>query len=115
MWSIFDRKGGPHHPDDAFEELGDRDEVNFKYFMMLMARLLEGRPIKKCVFPYSLRGRNSKAVVEKTFEATWRDYYVPAKTTVFHADKRNEKEHSAADVFRRGARVCYCNETTSLP
>ena len=65
VWSMFSREDkdgvyGPHHPDDAINELGDQDIANFNFCMKLLARMLEGRPLKKCVFPYSLRGRNSK-------------------------------------------------------
>ena len=37
-------------------------------------------------------------------------YYVPVKSTVFFPDTRNENEHTAADQFRKGARIGFANE-----
>ena len=39
----------------------------------------------------------------------------PVRVTVFHADRRSENEHNAADVFREGARVCFGNEVLGEP
>ena len=61
MWSMFERTSD-FHPDDHFEVLGDQDEANFRYMMVLHARLLEGRPLTKCCYLTSKRGRNSKGV-----------------------------------------------------
>ena len=52
-------------------------------------------------------------MLEKIFQSVLGTYYTPCKSTVFHADRRNENEHSAADLARRGTRVNYGNETTT--
>ena len=111
MWSIFNRVG-EHHPDDMVGELGDQDGANFLFLTKVMARLLEGRPLCKCVFLTSKRGRNSKGLLEKIFRSLWGEYYVPVKPTVFFPDRRNENEHSSADIFRQGARVGFANEVS---
>ena len=99
MWSIFKRQD-EFHEYDCFAQLGDQDEVNFMHLMRLHARLLEGTPLCKCIMLYSPCGRNSKGVLEKVFQSTWGQYYVPAKSTVFQADARSENEHSAAEFTR---------------
>ena len=114
MWSMFCRVG-PHHPDDNAEELGDQDKANFDFLMAIHARLLEGRPTGKMPVFFSNRGRNSKGINEKIFISLWGDYYVPVKSTVFMTDRRNENEHSAAELNRRGARVLFFNEVQSTP
>ena len=114
MWSLFRRNGDPH-PDDDFGVLGDQDRANFEFFMHIKARMLEGTPLAKCLMLYSLRGRNGKGITEKCYQAVWGDYYTPIKSSVFHTDKRNENEHSAADIARKGARVGFGNETLSEP
>jgi phage/plasmid-associated DNA primase len=89
VWSIYVGQGMVH-PHDHFEELGNRDAENFHYLMNLFALLLEGRPTQKCPLFFSPRGRNSKGIIEKMFMAVWGTYYLPVKSTIFQADKRNE-------------------------
>jgi hypothetical protein len=130
LWSIFNRcscqkpTGGqaadascscPFHPDDNYEQLGDQDSVNFHFLVDLLARLLEGRAFAKCVYLYSKRGRNSKGLLEKMIMAIFGDYYVPVKANIFLENRRNENEHSAADAFRKGARVGFANEVGTTP
>lgn len=114
MWSMFERDG-PYHVDDNFDILGDQDSVNFYYLMNLHARWLEGRPTGKCALFYSKRGRNSKGVNEKIISSLWGTYYVPVRPTIFIADRRNENEHTAAELNRRGARLLWFNETLNQP
>ena len=114
MWSLFQREGA-HHPDDHYEELGDQDVQNFNFFMKIQARQLEGNPLAKLVMLHSIRGRNGKGMVEKSYMSVWGEYYTPVKSSVFHTDKRNENEHCAADIARRGARIGFGNETLSEP
>ena len=114
LWSMFSREG-EFHPLDYFEEVGDQDKVNFQFLMTVMARLLEGRPLARLVVLTNPRGRNSKGILEKMFMSVWGGYYVPARSTVFLSDKRNENEHSAAEVNRRGARVAFANEVGTEP
>ena len=114
MWSMYSR-AGEFHPDDHFDELGDQDEANFNHIMNLHARLLEGNPLGKCVILASTRGRNSKGLCEKIFNSVWGDYVAPVKSTVFNADRRSENDHTAAEVFRKGTRICFGNETLMEP
>ena len=58
----------------------------------------------------SRRGRNGKGMVEKMIISTFGEYHVPVKNTIFLPDRRNENEHCAADVFRKGARIGFMNE-----
>ena len=90
VWSIF-RRCGEHQPSDNHDSLGDQDHANFELLMDLMGRLLEGKPLAKCVMLWSARGRNSKGILEKIFQSLWGDYYVPVKSSVFHVNKRGEK------------------------
>ena len=62
IWTIFRREGHQHALDHA-EILGDQDESNFLYFMQLHARLLEGKPLARCILLHSPRGRNSKGLI----------------------------------------------------
>ena len=39
----------------------------------------------------------------------------PVNATVFHSDEPNKNEHTAADLFRRGAQICFGNEVLSHP
>lgn len=109
LWSQFDRQG-PYHTDDKVEILGDQDVVNFEFNFDLQARLLEGNPLGKCVYPWSKRGRNSKGIGEKIYASVMGDYMAPVKSTVFDTDRRNENEHSAAELSRRGVRIGFANE-----
>ena len=112
-WSVFSREGEQHRLDHA-EVLGDQDEINFQYFLKLLARLLEGKPLAKCVLMHSPRGRNSKGLVAMMLQSTWGEYLVPVKASVFYADKRSENEHSAAELVRVGARIGFGNETSTI-
>ena len=116
IWSMFTRgEDGQPHPLDEVETLGDQDVNNCEYLMRLMARKLEGRPICKCEFLFSPRGRNSKGVIEKIYQSVWGEYFVPVKASCFYADKRSESKHSAVEMARFGARVGFGNETSSTP
>ena len=79
--------------------------------MELMAAMLEACALQRCPLLYNRRGKNSKGIVEKIWMSVWGDYYTTVKPTVFHADTRNENEHGAAELYRRGARLCWFNET----
>jgi hypothetical protein len=114
LWSFFKRDGAPH-PEDNFDILGDQDTANFLYYMRVKAKQLEGNPLAFCLFLYSRRGRNGKGVTEKCYQSVWGDYYTPVKSTVFNTDKRDENEHNAAVVARKGARVGFGNETLEQP
>ena len=114
VWSMF-KRNGDFHPLDAYEEIGDQDTMNFHYLLMLMAKLLEGRPLCRLVVRMNARGRNSKGVLEKIFVSVWSTYYVSVRSTVFHSDRRNEHEHSAAELNRRGTRVAFASEVGPDP
>lgn len=86
------------------------DEENFKLLMNVFCRVLEGRPLCRCVILTSKRGRNSKGIVEKMLQSTMGDYHVPVRSTVFQTDRRSEHEHNAADAARIGARIGFGNE-----
>lgn len=109
LWSMFAR-AGEHHPLDFAADVGDMDETQFRYLYRLIARMLEGAPLGLLVLLLSKRGRNSKGVIDKILRGLFGSYYVTVKQTVFMASKRNENDHSAAEVHRRGARICFCNE-----
>ena len=64
---------------------------------------------------YSRRGRSGKGLTEKITSTVWGDYYSAVKSTVFQADRRNEHEHSAADLDRGGSRVGFGNEIGNDP
>ena len=51
IWSIFCpvRENDPHFYDN-YGDLGDQDSSNFHFFLHLLARMLEGRPIKRVVY-----------------------------------------------------------------
>jgi hypothetical protein len=111
IWSIFSKgEDGEAHANDQVETLGEQDEINFMYFLHLLARLLEGRPLAKCIFFYSARGRNSKGIIQKIIKGFLGGYCIPVKSTIFQPDKRNENEHDAANLMRIGARVGFGNE-----
>ena len=66
IWSIFKRDGS-FHPGDKVDVLGaEQDEANFHWLISYVARLLEGRPITKCVYFFSNRGRLSRGIIEKS-------------------------------------------------
>ena len=101
MWSLFNKcscAGGEEfetcecsfHPEDNHNVLGDQDDANFQFMHMVLAKLMEGRPLGMCVYPFSARGRNGKGLLEKMIMKLWGSYYVPVKPTVFCADTRNE-------------------------
>ena len=92
-----------------------QDTTNFDFLMALHARFLEGRPLGKCTPIFNNRGRNGKGTNEKILMHLLGAYFVPVKPTVFHNDTRNENEHTAADLHRKGARLLWFNETTSTP
>ena len=46
---------------------------------------MEGRPLAKCVCPFSDRGRNAKGILEKMIEGLFGDYYSDAPNTIFTA------------------------------
>lgn len=91
------------------------DEENFKLLMNVFCRVLEGRPLCRCVILTSKRGRNSKGIVEKMLQSTMGDYHVPVRSTVFQTDRRSEHEHNAADAARIGARIGFGNEVQGVP
>ena len=71
-----------YHVLDYADILGEQDETNFKYLLLLLARLLEGRPLKKAIYVFSPRGRNSKRSIEELlrqllgeFMATCKHYF----------------------------------------
>ena len=110
LWGIF-RRDGDFHPGDATEELGfDQDVENFQWLITLLARLLEGTPLTKCVCLFSDRGRNSKGVLEKCIECVFGDYYASATNAVFCAKKGDENSHDAAVFSRQGKGVIVANE-----
>jgi hypothetical protein len=113
MWSMY-KLVGDHHPDDHLDQLGEQDIPNFHFHMATHARHLEGKATGKCAMYFSKRGRNSKGINEKIYVSVWGEYYVPIKPTVFLADRRNENEHTAAELDRRGARVLFFNEVSDL-
>ena len=61
LWGIF-KKGGnsDYHLLDRKGDLGDQDLRNCNYLLLLLARPLEGRPLKKAIYVYSPRRRSSK-------------------------------------------------------
>ena len=40
---------------------------------------------------------------------------MPVKSNIFLPDRRNENDHSAADVIRKGARIGFMNEVGVIP
>ena len=115
VWSIFKRGKSDFHPGDFYEELGDCDVDNFQYFITLVCRLLEGRPIQKVIMPFSERGRNSKGLVEKGLESVFGTYLAPAKNTIFNEDRRTEDEHNAGALDRQGIRIVATSEPPEQP
>ena len=56
LWSIS-RPGddGRPHQYDHSRAIGDQNKEDFKYFLLLLSRLLEGNPLMRAVFFFSLR------------------------------------------------------------
>jgi hypothetical protein len=125
VWSLFrrcnckigecgDHCEGSFHPNDHADELGDQDTVNCGFLWKALARLLGDGPLALMLFLYSSRGRNGKGLLEKMIMSTWGTYHVSVKVNIFLPDRRNENEHSSADVFRKGARVGFINEVGNI-
>ncbi|CAK0838916.1 unnamed protein product [Prorocentrum cordatum] len=112
LWSLYKREGD-RRPGDCAEDLGGSGADNFQRMMYLQARLLEGRPLCKCVLLWSRRGRNGRGICGGVFQAVWGEHRDPVRAAVFTADERSEREHNAADAFRRGVRVAFGNEVHS--
>ena len=106
LWSIF-RPGpdGKPHPYDHSSVLGNQDEENFRFFLLLLARLLEGRPLKRAVFFFSPRGRNSKRPIEIILSQILGTYYSQCRNSVFTNDRRGDEANSAVSLSRRDVRV----------
>ena len=68
----------------------------------------------QCVYPYSKRGRNGKGLLEKIIMTVWGSYHVPVKTSVFLPYARNENEHNAAEVLKKGVKIGFSNEVGCL-
>ncbi|CAK0807001.1 unnamed protein product, partial [Prorocentrum cordatum] len=115
LWSIWQRGEGGFHPGDHYDELGDCDHENFDFFISLVARLLEGRPLQKVVTPFSERGRNGKGLLEKMPESVFGSYCAPVKNTIFLEERRTEDEHNASALDRQGARIAATNEPPEQP
>ena len=117
LWSIFKPGGdGKAHPLDNFGKLGSQDERNFFFFMCLLARLLEGRPLERTVFLYSPRGRNSKKPIEIFIRNLLGTYCQLCKHSIFTPDKANDESNSAISLSREGVRCLFGQEIdTDLP
>ena len=106
LWSIFAPTVGMEpHRYDYHHIVGRQDEENFTFFLQLIARLLEGRPLKRAVYFFSPRGRNSKRPIEIILSNLLGSYAAQCKHSIFTNDKRGGEANSAISLSRRGARV----------
>lgn len=111
IWSIFQPGiDGAPHPYDKYDELGDQNAANFRYFLLFLARILEGRPLKRCFFFFSPRGRNSKRPIEIIASQLLGTYYAQCKHSIFTNDKRSDEANSAVSLSRRDARLLFGQE-----
>ena len=106
LWSIFrpDADGKPHQYDHS-NAIGDQNKENFKYFLLLLARLLEGNPLMRTIFFFSPRGRNSKRPIEIILNQLLGTYYSQCRNSIFSNDRRGDEANSAVSLSRRDVRV----------
>ena len=111
LWSIS-KKGETSGCDalDREEKLGEQDLRNFNYLLLLFARLLEGRPLKKVIYVFSPRGRNSKRSIEELLRQLLGDYMATCKHSIFLADRGADESNSSVSLSREGVRVLFGQE-----
>ena len=106
LWSIFRPcPSGKPHPYDHESILGPQDDSNFEFFLQLLARLLEGKPLKRTVYFFSPRGRNSKRPIEIILTNLLGTYSGQCKHSIFTNDRRSDEANSSITLSRRGVRL----------
>ena len=111
LWSIFRKeKSAEYNVLDHKEILGEQDATNFKYLLLLLARLLEGRPLKKVVYVFSPRGRNSKRSIEELLRQLLGEYMATCRHSIFSPDKAADESNSSVSLSREGVRVLFGQE-----
>ena len=117
IWSIYapGRHGAPHFL-DWWDILGGQNSRNFEYFMAYMARILEGRPLKRTAFLYSPRGRNSKNAVESLLRTVFGTYSQTCRNSIFCSDKKADESNSSITLSRESCRLLVAQEVdTDVP
>ena len=111
LWSIFRKdETNKYHVLDQEDTLGEQDAANFKYLLLLLARLLEGRPLKKVVYVFSPRGRNSKRSIEELLRQLLGEYMASCKHSIFSPEKAADESNSSVSLSREGVRVLFGQE-----
>ena len=106
LWSVFKKdEDGEYRDLDRKETLGEQDAQNFAYLVLLLARLLEGRPLKKVVYFFSPRGRNSKRPIEELLRQLMGDYMATCKHSIFAPEKGGGETNSSVSLSREGVRI----------
>ena len=77
----------------------------FNYLLLLPARLLAGRPLKKVIYVSSSRGRNSKRSSGELLEQLLGHYAVTCNHSTSLKDKGTDESNSTVSLSREGARV----------
>ena len=111
IWSVFrpDPSGKSHHL-DAAGALGPQDRQNAYFLLCLLARLLEGRPLRRTVFLYSPRGRNSKKPIEDIIRYILGTYSTTCRHSIFVSDKKGEESNSSVSLSRASVRCIFGQE-----
>ena len=105
LWPIFcPGPDGKPHPYDQSSAIKNQDGWNFRSFLLL-ARLLEGRPLKRTIFFFSPRGRNSTRHIEIIMAQILGAYYSQCRNSIFSNDRRGDEADSAVSLRRRDVRV----------
>ena len=105
LWSIF--SPGTHavpHPLDWSDVLGNQDVRNFNFFLAYIARILDGRPLKRATFLFSPRGRNSKNALEALLRNVFGSYAQSCKNSIFLDERKLDESNSAISLSRESAR-----------
>ena len=82
----------------------------FNYLLLLPARLLAGRPLKKVIYVSSSRGRNSKRSSGELLEQLLGHYAVTCNHSTSLKDKGTDESNSTVSLSREGARVLFGQE-----
>ena len=111
VWSISrpDPTGKPHDL-DAHHILGGQDKTNSYFLLFLLARLLEGVPIKKTIFFFSPRGGNSKKPIEELIRYVLGSYSALCKNSLYTADKKSDESNSSVSLSRESIRCLFGQE-----
>ena len=111
IWSIF--RPGPDlqpHNLDEYARLGSQDSQNCYFFLCVLARLLEGRPVKRSIFLFSPRGRNSKRPIEELLRYILGTYSVLCKNSFFSPDRKGEETNNSIALSRESTRLVFGQE-----